>query len=803
MPTPESIPVHQRPTVGLLAADVPIPLEGVSVEAEITGVSARVVVSQRYRNRESQPLEATYVFPLDEGAAVCGFEAVSNGVGYLGEVKPRDEAFKDYDDALQQGDGAYLLDEERPDVFTASIGNVPPGAEVWLRLTYVTELAIEGDAVRFVLPTTVSPRYAPAEDRVGVGRSQEETLNPPVAWTVPYGLDVALSLAMPGRVTRIESPTHPIAVAQDGARATVTLAQARAALDRDLVVVAGAEGLLAPHALVERTPDGQHAAGLVFRPDFQTDAAPAEIVFVVDRSGSMGGTSIAEVRNALQLCLRSLTPGSRFNIVGFGSTFVSLFPESVPYDEDSLARASAHVASLEASLGGTEILPALAHVFGQPLPAGMVRQIVVLTDGEVTNTDAVIALVKQHASATRVFTFGIGRGASAHLVKGVARAGNGAAEFIQPGERAEAKILRQFARMLAPALRDVRIDWGGLDVTPAPASPPPVFAGERLVVYALVKEARAATITLSGRDARGPVSVQVRFDPAAAVEGRTLATLAARALIRDLEESPEGLVLRGSQQRARKQDRVRDDIVRLGVAYGLASRETSFVAVEHRTSPVEGEAVLRRIPVALTSGWSGLEEATRGALHRISATLMAPGMAAVFDDSVTLGAFPAVSLLDALAGDARTAAGRGFVAAQRQVRHVPGAARAAMGGARDSSGPASPADRMIDRLVALQRADGSWDLTPAFASAMGLDVAGLEAGLDAVGTHPDARQVWATALALAWLEHRYADAREEWTLLARKARRWLGERAGDAQTLSEWEDAAARAIEHSTRRAQE
>lgn len=135
-----------------------IPLEHVHVDAHVVDVCARVTVRQSYRNREGVPLEVVYVFPLDEGAAVCGFEATVDGVRYIGRSVERDEAFAQYDDALEAGHGAFLLDEERADVFTASLGNVKPGSAVELSITYVTELAAEGPAARFTLPTTVSPR---------------------------------------------------------------------------------------------------------------------------------------------------------------------------------------------------------------------------------------------------------------------------------------------------------------------------------------------------------------------------------------------------------------------------------------------------------------------------------------------------------------------------------------------------------------------------------------------------------------------------------------------------------------------
>src|SRR5262245_28001047 len=431
-----------EPTVartGLFTTEaVAVPLTGVVIDAEISTFCARVAVTQRYVNREPQPIEAVYVFPVDEGAAVCGFEAIIDGTLVVGEVKEREEAFRMYDDAMERGDGAFLLDEERPDVFQASVGNLPPGKEALLKLTYVTELSVADGALRFAVPTTVSPRYAPAEDCVGGGRPASQTLNPPRAWQVPYGLSLTVRIAMPGAISQLESPSHPVTVTIADRTATVALSQRDAALDRDFVLNLQAAGLDTPQAWIERNPDDDtHAIAVGFAPTLTADRVPAEVIFVVDRSGSMGGSSIDEVRNALQLCLRSMIPGCRFNIVGFGSRYEALFPASREYDERSLTAASDHIAGMQADLEGTEILPALKFVFEQKGGSELTKQVVVLTDGQVSNTDAVLALAKQHAPHIRVFTFGIGAGASHHLVRGLARAAGGSAEFIYPGESIE------------------------------------------------------------------------------------------------------------------------------------------------------------------------------------------------------------------------------------------------------------------------------------------------------------------------------------------------------------------------------
>jgi Ca-activated chloride channel family protein len=586
---------EQPQTGGLLAGELPEALDGLAVDAEIEELCARGTVAQRYRNRETQPIEAVYVFPLDDSAAVCGFEVVIDGTHVVGEVQERERAFETYDDALAEGHGAYLLDQERPDVFVASIGNVPAGKEVLVRITYVTELRFEGDAIRFTLPTTVAPRYAPAEDRSGVGPSPALTLNPPLAFAVPYGLELEARVALETPIRGLESPSHPVAVECDGGRAVVRLASRAAALDRDFVLLVRRDDDGQPRALVERHPNGQTAAMVCLRPRFDAGDGAAEIIFVIDRSGSMAGDSIDEARRALQLCLRSLPEGARFNIVGFGSSFASLFPTPRPLAADTLRMAAEHVEQLDADLGGTEILAPLATILGEPPPAGQARQLVVLTDGEVTNTQAVISLLRRHAGSTRVFAFGVGASPSHHLVRGMARAGGGAAEFIVPGERFETKVIRQLGRMLAPALTDVGVEWAGVRARRAPETAPAVFAGDHLLLYGFIDGESLGEVIVRGTGPNGTLSWSARVDARSPRPGTLLATLAARALIRDLEDGVTATSERGSRQRERHDPRIADELVRLGVSYGLVSSATSFVAVERRQDPSQQAATLRRV----------------------------------------------------------------------------------------------------------------------------------------------------------------------------------------------------------------
>ena len=763
-------------TAGLIARgddDAPVPLTGVSIEAEITGFCARVAVAHRYVNREAAPIEAVYVFPLDEGAAVCGFEAVVDGTLVVGEVQEREKAFETYDDAIADGHGAFLLDEERPDVFQASIGNLPPGKEVLVRLTYVTELSIDGGRARFSIPTTVSPRYAPAEDHVGVGRSDAQALNPPLAWRVPYGLDLSLRITMPARITGIESPSHPISITITDDEATVKLAQVQASLDRDFVLSIDAAGMDSAHALIEQADDGTQAVAVSLVPAFDEKPSPAEIIFLVDRSGSMDGSSIAEVRNALQLCLRSMIAGCRFNIVGFGSTHESLFPETRAYEEGSLEAANKHVRELCADLGGTEILAPLQFALEQPRHRELPRQVVVLTDGQVTNTDAVLALASQHAATARIFAFGIGAGASQHLVRGLARAGGGSAEFIYPGERIEPKVVRQFGRLLSPALHDVTVEWIGPPVTSMPTRVPPVFAGGRLLIYGLPKtQERPAAVRLSAKGPSSPLSFEVRLADVRVAQGKSVATLAARARIRELEEGGEWLATRGSRQKEKKSGSATKEIIELSVRYGLISRETSFVAVERRETPVTGDMQLRRVPIALTDGWGAIERRARGIAFGSLSAVPTGRIADTGDTGVfalrraSLPQAPRVERADRLTGSSWLS---------RTLRL----------GRHDSA--AAPPD--MHALVALQRADGYWELTRELADILGRELAEIKAALNGA-SGIDVHRAWATALAMAWLRLHAANEEDQWRLLSRKAQRWLDDGPAAVPHGSSWMEVA-------------
>ena len=331
----------------------PVPLLGVQVDGQIVGQGARITVSQRFRNVENQAIEAVYKFPLPEGAAVAGFTVKKKDARISGHVEERDKAFEIYDDALQEGKGGYLLDEERPNIFTLSVGNLNPGSEAVIHIEYVTLIDGDGDTLRFLLPTTITPRYIPDRHQDDSDIPLNDRIHPPYARNVPYGMDLHLTLTGADTFSAIESPSHPIRIEHlPEERVAVSFAQESVLMDRDFILTLTLRDPGVSQAFVcrdEKAAFVQMDLYLAHRE--QSTSEGEDIVFLVDCSGSMEGDSIYEARQALDVCLKALEEGMRFNVIRFGSHFESLFSHPEPYSEKTLKKALSWSQNMQADLG--------------------------------------------------------------------------------------------------------------------------------------------------------------------------------------------------------------------------------------------------------------------------------------------------------------------------------------------------------------------------------------------------------------------------------------------------------------------
>jgi len=591
----------------------------VKVEGNILGRGARVRVSQRFRNQEKKAIEAVYKFPLPEGAAVCGFKAIIDGKIIHGQVEERDRAFEMYDDALSRGDGGYLLDQERPNIFTLSVGNLNPGSEALVEIVYITLLDMEGPRARFFLPTTISPRYLPEDMKEDDGIPAESKLHPPYAADVPYGLSISLRIHKGNLLEGVESPSHQVRIENMNSDPVhVILSSESARMDRDFILYMNYRD-----GFVNRAYRYREAGEVFLQLDFCMDKGQeglpleksagsrgdGEIVFVVDCSGSMTGDSIQEAEKALEICLRALEKGTSFNIYRFGSEFDRLFSFSEEYSEKSLKKALKYLQKMKADLGGTEILSPLKEIYtADAQDRKGKRSIILITDGEVGNEDEIIETARKNRGSTRLFSIGIGAGCNEYFIKGIARAGRGASEFIYPGERIELKVLEIFGKAQQDGLINPVVEWGNASLEQAPAEPV-IFTESPVTVFAKcnAREPLDDKIVVKG-ELNGEERV-LEFDIEDS-DGAALPipALWARERIRDLEESGSTAYQAGSRQRGRKVERLKDTVIQLSKQYGILSRATSYVAIEEREEKdkTTGELVLRKIPVLVTIGWHGL-----------------------------------------------------------------------------------------------------------------------------------------------------------------------------------------------------
>lgn len=599
--------------VGLFAGEDAVPLLGVEVRAEVVAGHCRTVVCQRYRNDEVRAIEAVYTFPLPARGVVSGFAMSVSGRRLEGEVHEREEAFRRYDDALTAGHGGALLEQERPNVFTANVGNLLPGEETVIEIEVLEPMKVEEGGVRWSLPTLVAPRYVPG---VPSGRRADgsaaptdrvpdaDRISPPIG-SVRYGLSLELVFDL-GCEVEVESPSHAVRVEHGprgaaAGRTRVSFAQREVALDRDIVVTAfprRSASETAPIASVVAHRAGQigtfaltlvtDLAGLRRRRDART-----EVVFVLDRSGSMGGASIVEARAALRLCLRQLREGDRFAILAFDDHIETMSPSLITFTSMSLDAADRWIDGIEAR-GGTELLEPLVRATALA-PDGV---IVLLTDGQVANEDEIARAVLARCGTARIYSFGIGSNVSDALLLTLAEKTGGAAEMIHPGERIDDKVVAQFARATARRVTDLRIAFRGVEIGEvAPAAAPAMVDGEPLTIFGTYEEGGTGVVEIRGLYEGEKTYLEVPVDLPDREDRPVVAKLWAQARIRDLERT---------ELTGRRADAMKSRIVQLAKDHGVSSKYTSFVVVEKRTGArrVDAPGETRVVPVSAPAGWA-------------------------------------------------------------------------------------------------------------------------------------------------------------------------------------------------------
>jgi Ca-activated chloride channel family protein len=597
------IPERQRGLGSLKALGLdkaPLPLSGLSLKARVIDRVAEVHVEQKFHNPYPDPIEAVYVFPLAGGCAVSKFEMQVGARIVKGKVEERGEARRQYTEAIEQGKRAALLEQERDDVFTVQVGNITPGEEITVRLTYSERLPFfENGHTELRLPTVVAPRYVGGEElpreQAGHGVSPDTTTVPDASRITPprlaKGFDPKVSLLIEaelfGGFADLESSQHAVRSSSGPESATVRLSREREPLDRDFVLrwkLAGEK--VKPSLLVH----GEYAMLSLLPPAREGYlGTPRDVVFVVDRSGSMGGPKMASAARACALLLRTLGPRDRFAVQAFDNVVEWMPGGFTPADEGGIDKGEKWLREISAR-GGTEIDNAMSEALAQVRNTGESRVpvIVVLTDGEVGDESSLLKRLQTGLGDARIFTVGIDTAVNDGFLKRVAAIGGGTSTFVEPGARLEEALQAVGREIGAPVITDLKIK-GEID-SPAPSPLPDLFAGRASAAFFRF---HGGSVKVTGKWSDGrkyEEELEPREAPLAAIDH-----LWARARVVDLED----------QFRISHEERIKNEIIAISVKHSVLTRFTAFVAVDE--AEIVNQGGKRRTvvqPVEMPAQWA-------------------------------------------------------------------------------------------------------------------------------------------------------------------------------------------------------
>ncbi|NEO42689.1 MAG: after-VIT domain-containing protein [Moorea sp. SIO4A3] len=470
------------------------PLKHTEVYAKITGHLSRVEVTQTFENPFSEPLEAVYIFPLPDEAAVDEMEIKLSDRIIEGNIKKREEAQTIYEQACSQGRTAGLLEQERDNIFTQSLAHIKPGEQIEVTIRYTDQLQFQGGNYEFVFPMVVGPRFIPGTP---IDESGDTDFVPDASRITPplippdmrSGHDIGVTVEIDAGVaiTEVYSTSHQINIEQQGQILRVKLSQEDTIPNKDLILRYGiAKEQTQTTVLTHADQRGNHfAVYLIPALDYSTDEiVPKDVVFLIDTSGSQMGDPLLKSQELMRRFINGLNPKDTFTIIDISDTATQLSTKPLSNTPQNCRKAINYINQLKAN-GGTYLLKGIRNLLNLPAaPEGRLRSIVLLSDGYISNENQVLAEVQQQLKpGNRIYSFGVGSSPNRFLLNRLAEIGRGIARMVRQDEPTEAVAEQFFRQINNPVLTNIHVTWEGPgEAIIYPNPTPDLFTQQPLVI---------------------------------------------------------------------------------------------------------------------------------------------------------------------------------------------------------------------------------------------------------------------------------------------------------------------------------
>ena len=590
-----------------------MPLKSTSVTVDVSGVIADVTVTQVYENQGSKPLEAIYVFPASTRVAVYGMKMTIGERTITAQIRKREDARREYEEAKQAGQSASLLEQHRPNVFQMNVANILPSDVIKVALKY-TELLIPTDAVyEFVYPTVVGPRYS-NQLAAEAGPSEQWIENPYLheGQAPSYTFNMAVNVTAGLPIQDIVCSSHKVNINYEGPTfASVALDPSEeTGGNRDFLLkyrLAG--GKIETGVLLFEGEEENFFLLMVQPPSRVSDRQipPREYIFIVDVSGSMHGFPLDISKKLLKDLIGNLRPSDRFNVLLFAGASSVMSQQSLPATAGNISGAI-HMIEQQRGGGGTELLPALQRALSIPRTEGYSRSVVIATDGYVSVEEAAFDLIRNNLGHANMFAFCIGSSVNRYIIEGMARVGMGDPFVITKPEEAPEKA-RKFRELIAsPVLTDIEVDFGNFDVYEVePPSVPDVLADRPVIVFGKWRGRPKGSISIKG------ITGERAFGTKVSVSGAK--PLQTNSALRFLWARHRIAVLSDYNNLWPQDERV-TEVTNLGLAYNLLTSYTSFVAIDTQVRLHDGQAVTVKQALPLPQGVSDYAVGRRSFLKK-------------------------------------------------------------------------------------------------------------------------------------------------------------------------------------------